>query len=122
MSVSSFTEKLRSFGRLTLPRSVYQRLALGYDAVKGVRKMGWGEYNRLVGSGRNGQSSLATFQIPPLLHPLTSRQGTTDATAVTLSVIRENYAQFFPSHPVKFIVDAGAYIGDTAAWYLSTCP
>ena len=124
MSVTSFTERLRSVGRVALPQSVYQRIALGYDAVKGVRKMGWGEYRRFLGgrSGRNGQPSLATFQIPPLLHPLTIRQGTTDATAVTISVIRENYAQFFPSHPVKFIVDAGAYIGDTAAWYLSTCP
>jgi FkbM family methyltransferase len=57
-----------------------------------------------------------------LLHPLKVRPNTTDASAVTISVIRENYGQFFPSGPIRFVVDAGAYIGDTAAWYLSVCP
>jgi FkbM family methyltransferase len=120
--VPVLVEKLRSIGRIALPRSAYQRAAWAYDAVKGVKKMGWREYQRFTSDGRSSQSALNTFRIPPLQHPLTIRRGTTDATAVTLSVIRENYAQFFPSGPVKFIIDAGAYIGDTAAWYLSTCP
>lgn len=120
--VANVTEKLRSVGRIALPRSVYQRVAWAYDAVEGVNKMGWAEYQRLSRSINGGLGAVDTFQIPPLQHPIKIRRGTTDATAVTISVIRENYAQFFPARPVKFIVDAGAYIGDTAAWYLSTCP
>jgi FkbM family methyltransferase len=120
--VPSVVEKLRSVGRIALPRSVYGRMAWVYDAVKGVQKMGWHEYRRFLSNGDTSRGALDTFKVPPLLHPLKIRRGTTDATAVTLSVIRANYAQFFPSGPIKFIVDAGAYIGDSAAWYLSTCP
>jgi FkbM family methyltransferase len=119
--VPILVEKLRSVGRKALPRSVYRLLAWAYDAVEGVKKMGWDEYQRFV-SNDHAPGSLDKFDIPPLHHPLRIRRGTTDATAVTISVIRENYGQFFPSGPVKLIVDAGAYIGDTAAWYLSTCP
>jgi FkbM family methyltransferase len=105
-----------------LPGSAYRRAAWACDAVQGVRKMGWREYQRFTSDADTSETELGAFRIPPLRHPLTIRRGTTDATAVTLSVIRENYAQFFPSGAVKLIVDAGAYIGDTAAWYLSTCP
>jgi len=119
---STLVEKLRSVGRIVLPRSVYERVSWAYDAVEGVQKMGWEEYHRFLSTDDTRGGPLDTFQIPPLQHPLTIRRGTTDATAVTNSVIRESYAQFFPARPVKFIVDAGAYIGDTAAWYLSTCP
>jgi FkbM family methyltransferase len=105
-----------------VPTSIYRRVAWTYDAVEGVRKMGWGEYRRFLSNENAQRRGMDTFRIPPLLHPLKVRPNTTDAIAVTISIIRENYGQFFPSGPIRFVVDAGAYIGDTAAWYLSVCP
>jgi FkbM family methyltransferase len=120
--IASSLEKLRSVGRAALPASIYRRVAMLYDAVKGVQKMGPRQYLRFLSYGRSSGDLRGEFRFASLQHPLMIRAGTTDATAVTLSVIRENYRQFFRPGPVKLIVDAGAYIGDTAAWYLSAFP
>jgi FkbM family methyltransferase len=53
---------------------------------------------------------------------LSIRPGTPDAGEIGHSVIREAYGKYLPDGEVKFIIDAGAYIGDATAWYLSRFP
>jgi hypothetical protein len=38
------------------------------------------------------------------------------------ATIREIYSRRLPKEPVRAVVDAGAYIGDTTCWYLSRFP
>jgi FkbM family methyltransferase len=50
------------------------------------------------------------------------RRGTGDAIELISSCLRQVYGQYLPAPPVRLIVDAGAFIGDTTAWYLSRFP
>lgn len=52
-------------------------------------------------------------------HPIRIRPGTEDVGSLINNVLREEYGQFAPEFSPKTVVDAGAYIGDTAAYFLS---
>lgn len=54
-----------------------------------------------------------------LMHPILIRPGTEDAATVISNVIREEYGQFQPVGKPQWMIDAGAYIGDTSAYFLS---
>ncbi|UZR28734.1 FkbM family methyltransferase [Methylococcus mesophilus] len=54
-----------------------------------------------------------------LLYPLIIRPGTDDVSAVVNNAIREEYGRFDNDFAPKVIIDAGAYIGDTSAYFLS---
>lgn len=54
-----------------------------------------------------------------LSHPIHLRFGTEDVGAVINNVLREEYGQFSNAFPAEHIIDAGAYIGDTSAYFLS---
>jgi FkbM family methyltransferase len=54
-----------------------------------------------------------------LLHPIFIRPGTEDVSSVLNNVFREEYGQLSDSLTPYVIVDAGAYIGDTSAYFLS---
>jgi FkbM family methyltransferase len=62
------------------------------------------------------------IRFPNLLFPLAVRPGTSDASELMQTLVRGLYSHYLPTGSVKFIVDAGAYIGDTAAFYLSHFP
>lgn len=57
-----------------------------------------------------------------LKFPILIRPGTNDSHTVINNVIREEYG--FLSHPYspKWMIDAGAYIGDTSVYFLSRFP
>lgn len=57
-----------------------------------------------------------------LNHPIWIRPGSQDATHVINNVIRAEYGHFSPSQAPEYIIDAGAYIGDTATYFLSRFP
>ena len=52
-------------------------------------------------------------------HPITVRPGTDDATTVISTVVREEYGQLQLTGDPLVMIDAGAYIGDTSAYFLS---
>jgi len=56
------------------------------------------------------------------MHPIWIRPGTSDVDEVIYSVLRQAYNRYLPRLPVQTILDAGANLGDTAAWYLSKFP
>ena len=57
-----------------------------------------------------------------LKYPILIRPGTQDAGTVINNVIRAEYGHFKPSGEPEWMIDAGAYIGDTAAYFLSCFP
>ncbi len=57
-----------------------------------------------------------------LTHPILVRPGTQDAHTIINNVVRKEYDQMKLSTPPKWMIDAGAYIGDTSAYFLSRFP
>lgn len=57
-----------------------------------------------------------------LRYPILIRPGTQDVVTVIDNVIREEYGQFTSVRAPKWMIDAGAYIGDTASYFLSRFP
>jgi FkbM family methyltransferase len=123
--LTALRESARQLARTTLSRNSFATAAEAYNAVVGARKLGWSEYRRLRASFPDRSmpdDSMIQFSIPDLMHPILVRRGTGDAIEVVSSCLRQVYGQYLPSPPVALIVDAGAFIGDTTAWYLSRFP
>ncbi|MEQ8744314.1 FkbM family methyltransferase [Parasphingorhabdus sp.] len=59
------------------------------------------------------------IQFANLLYPFRVRSHSSDIETVISNFIREEYGQLESDLPPRFIVDAGAYIGDTSAYFLS---
>lgn len=59
------------------------------------------------------------LELRSLLHPIFVRPGTEDIGSVVNNVFREEYGQFPDGFSPRTVIDAGAYIGDTAAYFLS---
>ena len=87
-------------------------------------------YRRSVaGKRRSASSGLASAvgagskpQLHNLEHPILVRPGTPDVTTIVNNIVREEYGKFAPpSAPLKMI-DAGAYIGDSSAYFASKYP
>lgn len=111
---------------LDVPRRIARRL-LGNGSAP-YRAANW-----LVGQGavlrRSGPAHLLALAragdqpglLPPrpLLHPFAFRRR--DVPMLINNVYRDLWCAFAPPAP-RFIVDAGAYIGDTTAYYLSRFP
>lgn len=55
-------------------------------------------------------------------HLFLVRPGTEDVRMVFSTIIREEYGQFQPASDPEWMIDAGAYIGDTSAYFLSRFP
>jgi FkbM family methyltransferase len=57
-----------------------------------------------------------------LKHPILIRPGTQDAHTIINNVIRKEYDQVNLTTAPLWMIDAGAYIGDTSAYFLSRFP
>jgi len=65
------------------------------------------------------QLSPVPVTLRSLKHPIFVRPGTEDVGMIISTIIREEYGQFrYPMSP-EWMLDAGAYIGDTAVYFLS---
>lgn len=57
-----------------------------------------------------------------LRYPILIRPGTADASTIINNVIREEYGNFVLTKEPEWMIDAGAYIGDTAAYFSTKFP
>jgi FkbM family methyltransferase len=108
-----------------VPKAVYHRLAALYNLALGTHKVGRETYLRMqrLSSAAANDLAVESFSLPMLQHPIWLRPGTpADVGEVVHTVIRANYGRQLPTEPVRLIIDAGAYIGDTTVWYLSRFP
>jgi len=62
------------------------------------------------------------LQLRCLKFPFLVRRGSDDIGSVVNNVLREEYGQMPTTFDPKVIVDAGAYVGDTSAYFLSRFP
>lgn len=68
---------------------------------------------------RKDSSSPRSIVLSNLEYPIFIRPGTLDAGTIINNVIREEYGHFVPTKEPEWMIDAGAYIGDTTAYFLS---
>jgi FkbM family methyltransferase len=116
-------ELVRKAARVGLSPQTLHNLSACIDAVRCIQRAGWRNY-RLLRTAATASISSQTLELrlPPLQHPIHIRPGTSDVGVVTRSVIRRTYAKYLNNIPARFIIDAGANIGDTTAMYLSEFP
>lgn len=86
-----------------------------------LRREGWNTMRQLEALKEASASEIA-LNLRSLRYPIVVRPGTDDVPAVVNNAIREEYGQFATSFDPDVIVDAGAYIGDTSAYFLSRFP
>lgn len=70
-------------------------------------------------TGTTPSQRAVPVQLRKLNHPIMLRPGTEDASTVMHTIVREEYGSFHPAADPKVMIDAGAYIGDTTAYFLS---
>lgn len=80
----------------------------------------WQTARLRAAAGRVGKPVAVRFR--SLQHPLYLRPGTDDLDAALNNIVRHEYGYRCPDTPPKVMVDAGAYIGDTAVFFLNRYP
>jgi FkbM family methyltransferase len=118
-------ERMRRAVRSLLPSRTYLPLAKMLDDGFCLWKLGFTEFRHVRALSRSGPQAsgkLDVLDIPTLRHPIYVRPGSTDLEEVVYSTVRQAYGHCLPSSPVRVIIDAGANIGDSTAWYLSKFP
>jgi FkbM family methyltransferase len=81
----------------------------------------WLKVRRLRRKDQFGEPA-ESVKLANLDHPIMLRPGTQDAMAVVNNIVREECGQLDPGFLPVSLIDAGAYIGDTSAYFLSRFP
>jgi hypothetical protein len=119
----SLSERARQLTRTLLPRSTYAILWSALNWMHAVNKLGWRQSCRLWRAHpehlHTDRSSCVVLEAPNLQYPFRVRPATTDASEFLYTIARETYGRYLPDSDAEFILDVGANIGDTAAWFLT---
>lgn len=91
------------------------------DSLAILRSDGFSTWRTLRGLRRHSYAarSATPVRMKQLRHPFYIRPGTVDFGAVVNNVCREEYGQVACNQAPAWMIDAGAYIGDTTAYFLS---
>jgi FkbM family methyltransferase len=81
----------------------------------------WYTLDQLKNKLRNGEPA-HSITLKKLKHPILIRPGTEDVGTIITNVVREEYGHFVAAKEPLWMIDAGAYIGDTTAYFLSRFP
>lgn len=103
---------------------LYKAGATFLNFLSTTRKEGirtWATLKELTEENQDNGSPRPVI-LKSLRYPILIRPGTQDAMTVTDNVIREEYGKFTPAKAPEWMIDAGAYIGDTTAYFLSRFP
>jgi len=87
-----------------------------------VKESLWTLFELLRLSSPNKLSVIKPVSFRKLLVPFYLRAGTKDVSVAINNFVREEYAAIKLVQNPKIMVDAGAYVGDTAAYFLSEYP
>lgn len=109
-------------GALGYRSPIYRAGAVALNTFEVVRKEGKYMLStiRRIEAAPPGPPESVKFN--SLAHPIHVRPGTNDLVTVVDTVVRAEYGQHLPSRAPGVLVDAGAFIGDTSAWYLTNFP
>jgi FkbM family methyltransferase len=114
-------ERLRRFVRklIGFHSPFYRAGAWLLDFAAVMKSDGWDTWKRLRTIQESREDSAVSVKLKNIKHPIFIRPNTADARTVLDTIVREEYGQLkFRSEP-KWMIDAGAYIGDTSCYFLS---
>lgn len=116
-------ELIRPFLRKALGKGLYGAGASIADNTSILAREGYNTWRQLrrCSAGVEGAEPTA-INFKGLSHPIWLRPGTADAATVVSTVVRKEYGLVEPPGVPLWMVDAGAYIGDTSAYFLSRFP
>jgi FkbM family methyltransferase len=101
---------------------IYRIAAFGLTQYHILRRESWATMWRLIMIDREPRGVEVELVVHSLQAPIVVRVGTDDVPTVVNNAVREDYGQFPGEFSPKVIIDAGAYIGDTSAYFLSRFP
>lgn len=95
----------------------YRLASRALTDIEILRTEGW-RTMRALREFDHGGDNVVPVSFRQLSHPINLRQGGNDLATVLDTVVRQEYGKRLDLVP-KTMIDAGAFIGDTSAWYLS---
>lgn len=103
---------------------LYRMGASFLDCYHTVRTNGYCTWRSLVSLGgpEGVNATPRAIALRNLSYPIFLRPGTADAGTIISNVIREEYGHLLHLESPVWMIDAGAYIGDTSAYFLSRFP
>jgi FkbM family methyltransferase len=101
---------------------VYQLGAHVLGAAEIARKEGLAMVPRIRRLASAPGGNVEELRLNSLAHPIAVRPGTEDIPTLLDNVIREEYGRYVPRPLPGTMIDAGAFIGDSTAWFLSRYP
>ncbi len=112
----------RIFRNILGPSSKTYRFGAGFlDFLSIVKKENietWRALRELQTPNKNLPAQIP-ITLKSLKHPIIVRPGTADIPVIINNIFREEYGNFAIDYKPSWMVDAGAYIGDTSAYFLS---
>jgi FkbM family methyltransferase len=106
--------------------NVYRCGAKTFEFFAVVWKEGvltWLQLKKLGSSARvEPNGAVEPIKLKSLQFPIFVRPRAEDVLTITDNVVRAEYGNFSPASEPKWMLDAGAFIGDTAAYFLSRFP
>ena len=123
--MENFEEYVRRCLRWLLKPSTYFMVANIYNEIYMFFCLGpttYGQMRKIRAFEAGSFKAYVSIESKYLTYPFYIRLGTTDFGEFCHTIIRRAYRRSIPLYPVKMIIDAGAYIGDTACWYATQCP
>ncbi|MBJ6723166.1 FkbM family methyltransferase [Geomesophilobacter sediminis] len=116
-------EKIRRLAQLYVKTSspLYLACASFLDFLAVALRYGVNRYLVLLRlqQGSPEAESAVPMSFDNLRHQIYLRPGTDDVKTVINNIVREEWGKFSPGAEPKWMIDAGAYIGDTSAYFLS---
>lgn len=102
---------------------LYRAGARTIDLALVVTRCGLGTYLALRNAERSHKDQ-APVQVSfkNLLYPINVRPGTDDVRTIIDNIVREEWGNFTPDREPALMIDGGAYIGDSSAYFLSRFP
>jgi FkbM family methyltransferase len=111
-----FLEPIRVATRSLIPKSIYKRFSSTTNHLTALASLGYANYKQLY---KAPQHELA--QIVVQNRTFNFRPGTPDTDAIIQNIARHEWLQS-PLRHANYILDGGAYIGDTTFAFLLTYP
>lgn len=112
-------ERLRCFVRklIGFQSPFYRAGSSLLDFVAVMKNDGWDTWKRLRNI-QTGDSAVAV-ELKNIKYPIFIRPNTADVRTVLDTIVRAEYGKIRLTHEPKWMIDAGAYIGDTSCYFLS---
>jgi FkbM family methyltransferase len=102
--------------------ALYSGAASAYNSIEVARREGLEIARTLDRLKRAERGPAESLRLHNLEHPILVRPGKYDVRTIVNNIVREEYGKFAPRSAPLGMIDAGAYIGDSTAYFASKYP